>query len=649
VLRAPVRRTLTALALLLVPPLGTYVAQPFGEELSITEVEIPVQVLSHGAPVRGLTRDDFEVFDDGERRPIIAFRTIDLGQASRAPGRGTTGSGAATPNGVEPRISEGRRILLLFDFLFARDADLKRAVRGARKLVSEQLHPADRVGVAYLAGGGASVLLGFTADRSELEHALGAIEAILDRQSGAAKRHLDALAASRRGQGQSEGQSQGESDPSLPAASLGDLSSRVGPAAAVALAGGGVSSPDLALIESARRDAELAGSLDSLARPTPFSADLPDATLGRLFPNDPLAITASLATAIEGSAIRTMTLEIGRLITLLRGVTGQKHVLFLSQGFSSEVLNQFDSPQRALALRNLETLFEAFRRNGWTLDAIDVSGLEAPTGEDQSWVAGGRPGRNRGGSRSGFDAGALFYMANETGGQLFENYNRIADATAELIQRTSVTYVLTIDPGTLSADGHYHPLEVRLRTDRPPATDIRLLHRPGYYAPKPGSDKSLLEARLDSIDMLLGDREIDPLGVRVLAAAAAADPKSGEVIVPFAVDVPGEAIVAGRSASTVNLDLQVYAVDSHGGVQDLWHRRVRFDLAKLGPRLREGGARLRGRLSLPPDDYRLRVLVTPQGGKGSALKTVPVAARSPAGSLPGELESRAPAPWLDLS
>ncbi|MFW6175970.1 MAG: hypothetical protein ACOC7L_04020, partial [Acidobacteriota bacterium] len=157
----------------------------FGEEISITEVEIPVHVVRRGEPVRGLTAQDFEVLDDGEPREIVGFRVIELDRAA------PTREDAAREAGEAPAPSaEGRRILLLVDFLFSRPHQLERCLLGARDMIAEQLHPADRVGVAYLTGGGANLLLGFTSDREELDAALGVVQSLLDRKPEAVREEL---------------------------------------------------------------------------------------------------------------------------------------------------------------------------------------------------------------------------------------------------------------------------------------------------------------------------------------------------------------------------------------------------------------------------------------------------------------------------
>jgi VWFA-related protein len=46
------------------------------EQVTVTAVEIPVRVLLNGEPVKGLTKDDFDVYEDGVRQSITGFEII---------------------------------------------------------------------------------------------------------------------------------------------------------------------------------------------------------------------------------------------------------------------------------------------------------------------------------------------------------------------------------------------------------------------------------------------------------------------------------------------------------------------------------------------------------------------------------------------
>lgn len=571
------------------PGSGAAHAQRFGEEISITEVEIPVHVLRGGEPVQGLTAEDFEVYDEGERREIVGFRVIDLTRIEAAPGEpeGEPGEAPAVPE------IEGRRILLLFDFLFSRPHFLERSLLGAREMVASQLHPADRVAVAYFNGSGSTLLLGFTDDRHEIEAALGAIHAILDRRPAEARERIARLDG-----GPDPGSGEPDED-SRPRTRAGELAERLGPAAAVAILSGQTGTGQ-------------GGAFGDAFAPVTAGSSSPsiDPVVDRVAFTEPEQIGASLAAAGQTSAIRTLTIEISRLATLLRDVPGQKQVLYLSEGFSSGILNSFASGQRALVLRFLETMFEALRRGGWTLHAMDVEGVPDP-------FAG-----------PGFDADALFYMANETGGLLFENYNRLHQATEKLVKRTSVTYVLTIRPGELPPDGRLHRLEVRLKD---PDRRTRLLHRTGYYAPKPSASKSALERQLDTVDLLLGKRVIEELGARVLAGTL--PPADGLVPVPVVVEIPAGHLLDGAAAGVLALEIQLYAVDDREGVQDLWLRNLRLDLGTVGDRVARGGIRVLGGLALPPGEYRLRTLVRAPAADRVSLATTPLSVAADGGGL----------------
>ena len=63
---------------------------PLQEEVTVTAVEVPVRVRLHGEAVRDLTKDDFEVFENGVKQEITHFeiisRKISTGEAEFVPG-----------------------------------------------------------------------------------------------------------------------------------------------------------------------------------------------------------------------------------------------------------------------------------------------------------------------------------------------------------------------------------------------------------------------------------------------------------------------------------------------------------------------------------------------------------------------------------
>jgi hypothetical protein len=52
--------------------------QTFEAKTSVLVVELPMQVLASGRPVRALTRENFELYDAGERQEILSFEVLDL-------------------------------------------------------------------------------------------------------------------------------------------------------------------------------------------------------------------------------------------------------------------------------------------------------------------------------------------------------------------------------------------------------------------------------------------------------------------------------------------------------------------------------------------------------------------------------------------
>jgi VWFA-related protein len=140
--------------------------QRFSQSTEVTVVEVPVQVLRDGKPVRGLKPEDFEVYEGRSKQPVTGFETLDL---TAAP---------ATPEAARRvPMSARRRFVLLFDLGFSSPAQMARAREAAKGLLHGSFHPTDLVAIAaYLPAKGPQLLLGFTPD-----HQL--VESVIDRLS----------------------------------------------------------------------------------------------------------------------------------------------------------------------------------------------------------------------------------------------------------------------------------------------------------------------------------------------------------------------------------------------------------------------------------------------------------------------------------
>jgi VWFA-related protein len=173
--------------------------QRFEETTSIYVVEVPVTVLVKGDPVRGLTREDFEILDDGEPREITTFAVVDVTSGapvdtavdtagSESSGGSSAGASSATSPGASREVgATGRNYLLLFDFAYGGlgIVDARRrlldSLEAAQELVESRLAPGDRVAVSYYSPlRGFKQMNRFTTDRAIALFALHGIDLILN-------------------------------------------------------------------------------------------------------------------------------------------------------------------------------------------------------------------------------------------------------------------------------------------------------------------------------------------------------------------------------------------------------------------------------------------------------------------------------------
>ncbi|HWN40948.1 MAG TPA: hypothetical protein VNW71_01940, partial [Thermoanaerobaculia bacterium] len=328
-------------------------------------VEVPVQVLRDGEPVRGLTAADFEVWEGKRKLPVTGFEALDLNQMP-----------AGDEHWKSPQaISARRHFLLLFDMGFSSPKGVEKAQGAARDMLGG-LHPSDLVAVAaYLPSVGPQLLLGFTSDRAQVAQALEAL--------GKPEMFNRAADPLRLVLGTPTGGGYGIDLPRDPSEIIADIRNATTP--------------------EERRDFrdELKGASLGAAGEPPFLDGIGRQT-ERAERNDQQRAVTAMARAFED------------LAKTVGGLYGRKYVVLFSEGFDAAVFTGtanvddqlrdatvttkgasvwgVDSTKRfgdTKTMNDLEALLEELRRADCVVQAVDVGGLREGAGPVAQW-AGGR-------------------------------------------------------------------------------------------------------------------------------------------------------------------------------------------------------------------------------------------------------------------
>ncbi|MES1242050.1 MAG: VWA domain-containing protein [Acidobacteriota bacterium] len=576
---------LAAMLALAVPVAVPAADKTFSDSTDVVVVEVPVQVLKDGEPVRGLKADDFEVYEGRHKLPVTGFEVLDLESVPDKPGPGFQ---KAKP------VAARRHFLLLFDLGFSSPKAIAQAREAAEGLV-KGLHPVDLVAVAsYTPSKGPQLLLGFTSDKEQIAKALDLLgqPEMFDRVPDPLRLVLGSGGFGGGGGGGGGGTAGGRGAPG----------------------GGGRGAERREAIESAFGEGD-----------TPFLSAV----------SGPMNASER---AVRQRAVTAMTRGYADLAKAMSGLYGRKYVVLFSEGFDSSLFQGtanmdeqnsmaaasaegaiwgVDSEQRygsTKTTNDLEKMLEEFRRGDCVIQTVDIGGLRERGGAESQWT-GGRD--------------SLFAIADGTGGELYENFNDLSAAMGQMLKRTSVTYVVAFQPEGLKRDGAYHRLRVELKGA---AKGTRVVHRPGFYAPRPFGQQSGTEKMLQTAQQVVGGEAGDAGGtggipVSVLAAPFPA--AGGQSYVPVLLEVAGPALLAGQPAGQpLPAEIYVYAMDMDGAVKDFVSQTIGLDLGKVEPALRQSGLKFFGHLDLGPGDYSLRVLARngATGATGFKVATVHVPA-----------------------
>jgi VWFA-related protein len=131
-------------------------------------VQVDAVVTKDGKPVKDLTADDFEIYEDGKKQAITSFAYI-----SNVPATPVTaikpGDGPQPPRPINPDDPH-RTIALVVDDLGISAESMSQVRKQVRKFVNEQLQPSDLVAIIRT-GGEMGALQQFTNDKRLLSRA----------------------------------------------------------------------------------------------------------------------------------------------------------------------------------------------------------------------------------------------------------------------------------------------------------------------------------------------------------------------------------------------------------------------------------------------------------------------------------------------
>jgi VWFA-related protein len=555
-------------------------AQPITQSINVTIVEVPVSVIgADGKAVHGLTKAQFEVYDQGRRVPIESFEVIDM----RAIDAGNTAQ-PLPPAAV-------RHFLLLFDVASSSPGTIKRAAEAALEFVDRELGPRDLAAVAtFTAEAGARMITSFTNHRETLHAAILTLGK--PNYFHSADPLMISFAASEAGTQLSSNVVEVDPKVANPGSNLaGQLDAFFAAKA-----------EESNRAEQRTRDSEgrnrLSIQLGQMGRVA--------AALDRLHGQKQIIL---LSEGFDPKLIQ------GREKTTNDAAQKEMEQVLNGEAYKVDTDQRFGNTSSSTDVREMVSLF---RRSDVVLHAIDIKGLRATTSSDVASGAGAGESADRtlGKSNEG-----LFALTAPTGGTVFRNVNDLAGAFAKMVEQQDVTYLLGIRATSDDDAARFHALRVKVNVP-----NTRVSHRAGYY--NDGGKQTDVERTLSLAEILLTDAPVRDVPLTFSATVLPGPQRVASV--PVVVELPGNALMEGVQSDRETASVFVYAFDRKNQVVDFLTQKLSLDLTKVGATLTTAGLRYFGTLELPPGDYAVKALVRVEetGRTGFARTTLSVPASS---------------------
>jgi VWFA-related protein len=535
-------------------------------------ITVDVVVLDKaGKPVRGLSKRDFTLLEDGKPQAVVGFEARDMKPAlSGAPE--SQGPLAEEPAAEEGGPQRGRTLAFLIDDLGTQVLTMEEVKKTLKRWLDEKADPRDEVTLATTSGDA------WWSDN--VGRGRGDLEAVLDRIQGKKTREgvkdfmtdweayriavwedrTNASAASE-GPPPPSGAGAPTVSTTTSANSLGRTLDRV----AGRWAGAGICSFDC------RQRAVMRAE-----------------ELYRFFTRRVQAVLRMVQTLSRG----------------LAGSRGRKSIFVFSEGF----LN--DTQQKGI-----DETIDASRRANTAVYFIDGKGLAGQYlyGADQQAAPQAGDVGAISMEENFLETAGTESLAENTGGASVRNSNDLLGGLDRVAEESSTYYLLGYQPEK-TPDGKWHKLEVKV--DRP---GVKIRARQGYQATPPSVAESRPAPRpekkgagqkdkgpkrpLDPAVMTAGADETIPLHMSSYVMEA---DKNGLARVLVAFEVAASSLTPSASGRKVALDITVVGVARDQAKTYPLDERAEFD---VDPKSAGGWLSLTRDLRMPPGVAQVRVLV----------------------------------------
>lgn len=374
---------------------------PLKETISVHLVEVPVTVVDRdGNPVRNLTKENFEVYDQGRKQPMSTFDAIDF-------------SSPEMMNVTSPLNPVARRsFLLLFDLSYTSPLGRTKAQHAATEFIARGLSRRDLAAIGTIdVDRGFRMSTSFTTDRTLLSAAVRDPQTLVSNDplqiSGAAVMTDSLLSSNGQAASQTTANNRGDDEVATMLRELGKQETRM---------------------TDSRNRARAESQIQMLATIAQTLRRLPGRKQIILFSEgfDPKLIQGhSIGNDAQGT--------------------------WESLSITSGQIWNIDNDQRygnTASLKILDQMARFFRGSDVVLHAIDTQGVRL-----QNNISLGSVENNS------FES--LHILTAPTGGEVFKNSNDVNADLARMLRRQEVVYVLGFNAATTN-NGKFHDLKVKL-------------------------------------------------------------------------------------------------------------------------------------------------------------------------------------------